>query len=227
MNRKTDDGFGLIEVTLVLLLVGLLMNFAFKSAPALESAQLRSVVRGVQTYRVATQLFRERYGYLPGDYPYAQRIIHPDLRNGNGNGIIEGAGMSYDSEAYWFWQHLGSAGLIAHPGRVPPHQKIAFNHGVPGSKAGGGFTVVSHPPGREKSSGPWLRLGQQNGDKNNRALLTPLQVKYILDLCGEGDPFHGSVVAWAGEEVPPSECVRAGRLNMKTSYPACVVYFKL
>ena len=227
MTRKSDAGFSLIEVTMALLLIGIVMGFVFKSAPLLESAQLRSVVQNVEAYRVATQLFVEKYGYFPGDCPTAKEFIAPYLRDGNGNSRIEGHGMAHDSEAFWFWQHLGAAGFIAHPGRVPDHQPITFGHGVPSAKTGGGFTVAHPPMGDRPVSGIWLLLGNHNGEENTRALLTPLQVKYILDLCGEGDPLNGSVRAHAGVDVPPDSCVRGERLNMRTAYPACVVYFRL
>ena len=135
---------------------------------------MRSVIQSVEAYRMATHLFVDRYGHLPGDHPHARETIAPYLRNGNGNGLIEGSPIQ-ESEAYAFWQHLGAAGLIAHPGRVADHQPVAFGHGVPGAKTGGGFTVVSAPPGMDPTGKAWLRLGNRGGDDNGRALLTPLK----------------------------------------------------
>jgi prepilin-type N-terminal cleavage/methylation domain-containing protein len=224
-SSMKDDGFSLIEISIVLIIIGLLTTFIMKAGTIIETCQLRSLVKNVDGYRIATHLFTEKYGYLPGDYPKAREILGAYLKNGNGNRHIEGAGMDKGGEAFWFWQHLGAAGLIPHPGILTPHELPGFGHGLPKSAIGGGLTVVENPA--RSMPGLWILLGEDNGLLNNRAVLTPHQAQQILDLYGEGDPLHGLVRIQEGVDVPPQSCIRSGRLALGYENPSCIVYFKI
>ena len=48
-----------------------------------------------------------------------------------------------------------------------------------------------------------------------------------MDLCGENDPSHGTIIVRAGSGMSPESCVKDGRLNVRVTYPTCVMYFKL
>ena len=227
-NRQTDEqGFSLIEISLALLLIGMLISAVLKSAPLIEAVQLRAVVKNVDSYRMATQLFVEKYGHLPGDYPKASQTLGPLAQNGNGNGRVEGAGLDPHGEAFCFWQHLSSAGLIPHPGTLTPGETPAFGHGLPKARIGGGFTVVDNPPSVPAMPGLWILLGEQNGILNNHASLTPSQARQILDLCGEADPLHGSLRVMEGMDAPPQSCLHHGQLNLAQQAATCIVYFKV
>jgi hypothetical protein len=226
-RRMGEEGFSLIEISLALLLIGMLISAVLKSAPLIEAVQLRSVVKSMDSYRMATQLFVEKYGSLPGDYPKATEILGPHLQNGNGNGRIEGAGLDPHGEAFWFFQHLSAAGLIPHPGTLKSGEAISFGHGLPKAKIGGGFTVVENPPNHPPMPGLWILLGEQNGVLNNRSSLTPSQARQILDLCGEADPVHGSVRIFEGMDASPQSCLKDGHLNLEQQAATCIVYFKV
>ncbi len=63
--------------------------------------------------------FYERYNYLPGDFPNAQKELldcfEGQCRNGNGNSKID------EDEASLFWQHLKAANLLDEPrGGISP-----------------------------------------------------------------------------------------------------------
>jgi prepilin-type N-terminal cleavage/methylation domain-containing protein len=227
-NRQRDEqGFSLIEISLALLLIGMLISAVLKSAPLIEAVQLRTVVKSVDSYRMATQLFVEKYGHLPGDYPKAGHTLGAHFHNGNGNGRIEGAGLDPHGEAFWFWQHLSAAGLIPHPGTLEPGKDPSFGQGLPKAKIGGGFTVVENPPHHPPMPGLWILLGEQNGVLNNRSSLTPSQARQILDLCGEADPVHGSVRVLEGADASPQSCLHNGHLNLEQQAATCVVYFRV
>jgi prepilin-type N-terminal cleavage/methylation domain-containing protein len=223
--KKINDGFSLIEVSLALFLVGALMVMVFKAQPFMESARLKMVLKMVDSYRVATLLFIDKYGSLPGDYARAHEAISPYLQSGNGNGCIEGEGMDRHSEAFWFWQHLGAAGIIAHPGKVTEVQAVSFGHGLPQTKLDGGFTVVQDPYPSMK--GVWFLLGRAHDHKGTGAILTPLQTQELLGLAGERDMEGGMIRVMDGSDVPRESCIQNGQLALSTKIPACRVYFKL
>lgn len=121
----------------------------------IKAAGLRSVSVEYQRYVTATQAFKDKYFYFPGDMANATAFwgiaagttgndatckiaISTDQKtcNGNGNNIISNAPTS-SNETYAFWKHLANAGLIegsytggngaASPGNNIPRSKLGGN----------------------------------------------------------------------------------------------------
>jgi prepilin-type N-terminal cleavage/methylation domain-containing protein len=223
-----DAGFSLVELAIVLLVIGLIIGGVLKGQELLESARLKSLLTQVNEYRVASSIFQERYGALPGDYSKAREHIRADLLNGNGDGIIEGPGLSSHGtghEALSFWTHLAAAGLIAAPGEPPQGGLATFGHGAPTTRMGGGFTVRYGIGG---SARHWFSVGTENGAEGNGALLTPLQAMSLDQKIDSGNPLNGQFRAMDGAGVPRNSCVTSrGLYNTQTTTPACVVYFMM
>ncbi|MBM3610236.1 MAG: prepilin-type N-terminal cleavage/methylation domain-containing protein [Alphaproteobacteria bacterium] len=222
--KINNRGFSLIEVTVALFLVGFLMVMVFKAQPFMDSARLKVALKMVDGFRVGTLVFMDKYGSLPGDYPKAHEAIASYLQSGNGNGYLEGDGMDRHSEAFWFWQHLGAAGIIPHPGKVQDHHAVSFGHGLPQTKLDGGFTVVQDP--YPLMRGIWFVLGRIHDQRGTGAILTPLQTQELLDLAGERDMEEGLIRVVDGTDVPQGSCILNGQLVLGNRYPACTIYFK-
>lgn len=220
-----ESGFSLIEMSIVLLIIGLIVGGILKGQDLLESAKLKATMSQLNEFRIATNLFYDKYDALPGDFDQAQQMIHASLRNGNGNGVVEGAGLTLQGEGHEslsFWAHLAAAGLITDPGTMPSSGVARFGQGAPASKIGGGFTVKHNPaPGLE---GHWFVLGKENGASGDAALLTPEQAHSLDRKMDNGDPFSGRVQARDGYGQSQSSCVHQGRYNLKNRKPACVLY---
>lgn len=223
-RKMHANGFSLIEVSLALFLVGFLMVMVFKAQPFMDSARLKVALKMVDGFRVGTLVFMDKYGSLPGDYPKAHEAIAPYLKSGNGNGYLEGNSMDRQSEAFWFWQHLGAAGIIPHPGKIQDHHAVSFGHGLPQTKLDGGFTVVQDP--FPSMRGIWFVLGRIHNRKGTGAILTPLQAQELLDLGGEKDMEDGVIRLVDGTDVPRGSCIHNGQLVLNNRSLACTVYFK-
>ena len=226
-DKQYEPGFSLIEMSIVLLIIGLIVGGILKGQDLLESARLKSIISQINEFRLAANVFYDKYDALPGDFAEAQESIHHTLRNGNNNGKIEGRGLNAQGEgheALSFWTHLALAGLIADPGPIPASGLARFGEGAPASKMGGGFTIQFTPdPSLE---GHWFVLGQENGDKGDAALLTPQQA-YTLDRkMDNGHPLQGKVQARDGADQSPGSCVSHGRYNLQNKKPACVLYIQ-
>jgi prepilin-type N-terminal cleavage/methylation domain-containing protein len=224
-NHKAQAGFSIIELAVVLLIMGLLIGGVLKGRELVESARLKRIISQINEYRVATHAFMDKYDALPGDFNKASTLIKSDLRDGNGNGIIEGAGLAGGSEALCFWAHLAEAGLIASPGLVSEQNSSEFGKGAPESPLGGGFTIENNP---HNLSGLWFILGKKKGDHGDGGLLTPAQAMNLDKKIDNGYPSSGKVRAFDGSDAKAHSCVtETGAYNLTTQEPVCVLFIQL
>jgi prepilin-type N-terminal cleavage/methylation domain-containing protein len=223
-NNKKQAGFSLIESALVLVIIGLLVGGILKGKDLIESARLKRVIAQLNDYRLATSAFMDKYDALPGDFKKASLLIRRDLHNGNGNGVVEGEGLSPGSEALQFWSHLAAAGLIAAPGPEADSHRGDFGKGAPEAAIGGGFTVETNP---RSLHGLWLILGQKSGNHGDGGLLTPLQAHSIDKKLDNGYPTSGKVRGMDGSDQSPHSCVlENGLYNLDNPEAVCAVFFQ-
>lgn len=131
------NGFSLVELSIVLVILGLLTGGILSGQSLIRAAELRSVSSDVQRYQAAFHTFREKYMAVPGDMRNATSFwgtasggcpngigTGTQTCNGNGNGIIYNDTTVFH-EGFRFWQHLANAGLIegsytgVQPGTTP------------------------------------------------------------------------------------------------------------
>lgn len=223
--QQSQAGFSLVELSIVLVVIGLIIGGILKGQDLIESARLKSVLAQVNEYRVATTLFVERYDALPGDFPDAKSAFGPSAINGNGDGVIEGDGLEPGSEAVAFWSHLAAADLISQPG-APQGRVVGFNHGVPSTRLGGGITVESAPAG--DMTGHWFVIGNRHHTRSTKGLFTPQQALHLDRKIDNGNPTQGRVRAKQGQDARANSCVTSrGKYNLSVKEPTCVLYIKL
>lgn len=121
-------GFSLVELSIVLVILGLLTGGILTGQSLIRAAELRGITAEYAKYAAAIRTFQEKYNAIPGDMtratlfwgkgsactsPLGNAAI-PGTCNGNGNGNLSdtGTGVSTFSELYMIWQHLSLAGLI-------------------------------------------------------------------------------------------------------------------
>ncbi len=124
------QGFSLVELSIVLVILGLLTGGILAGQSLIRAAELRSVSADANRYQAALYTFRDKYFALPGDMTNAksfwlQRAAGTNLAcqqtvgvttgtcNSDGNGQIDqlSGDVSY-GERFLIWQHLALAGLI-------------------------------------------------------------------------------------------------------------------
>lgn len=152
MNSKAR-GFSLVEISVVLVVIGLIIGGVIAGASMVRNSQLQGVISDVKRYDTAIGNFKTRYKELPGDFftattEWGTAAACPaagtgtQTCNGNGNGYVEPG-----QETFRFWQHLVNAGLIE-----------GNYTGADGGTANQGVTGINIP-----------RIGEKGG-------LTPLSV---------------------------------------------------
>lgn len=123
-----NTGFSLVELSIVLVILGLLTGGILAGQNLIRAAELRSVSTQVQSYTAATQTFRDKYFAVPGDMRNATAFwgknntacsSHTGTAttngtcNGDGDGNVELAGAANaTSEMMQFWHQLALAGLM-------------------------------------------------------------------------------------------------------------------
>ncbi len=130
------SAFSLIELSLVLVILGLLTGGILAGQALIRAAELRSVSNDFNRYNTAIYTFRDKYFALPGDMTNAtsfwdsaggdgknatcySTVPTPATRtcNGNGDGGIDSrnadlGGNYAGAEPLNAWKHLSNAGLI-------------------------------------------------------------------------------------------------------------------
>ena len=106
-NRKSEAGFTLVEIAIVMVIIGLLIGGVLKGQAMIENAKVKRVVKQADELRAAVMTFFDKYGVLPGDENLAAIPSGGADNEGNGNGQITGA------EVFEVYNDLGLAGLIS------------------------------------------------------------------------------------------------------------------
>lgn len=159
MNR----GFSLVELSIVLVILGLLTGGILAGQSLIRAAELRSVSSEFSNFSTATQTFRDKYFAKPGDFADATRfwgrqtstsdcvtnssatVNASGACDGNGNNSMDIPGaVSQSGEIFQFWRHLASAGLIE-----GAYSGVAGAGGVREGIAG------SNAPASRLNSGMW------------------------------------------------------------------------
>jgi len=221
-DTNAPDGFSLVEATLGLILAGLMVTSIFKGYAMIREARLHKTAGQIVSLQEAYHHFVTLYGAKPGDCDYASFVLGVNARDGNGNGLVEGAGRESHTEATTFWHHLATAELLPLDVQPPSTALCLYGAQLPSCVLGGGFTVEESPDDFE---GLWMILGKASGSRGNGGLLTPQEAAFLNKRLDNGNPLTGRVQSREGYGVPAGRCITAnGLYNMALKERACVLY---
>jgi prepilin-type N-terminal cleavage/methylation domain-containing protein len=97
---KNKNGFTLVELSIVLVVVGLLISGVLLAQSMIQSAKINSFSKQIQQYDIAVSNFKTKFKHLPGDAPAC---------GGNGDGyIFDGftQDFTWRAEIRSFWNCL-------------------------------------------------------------------------------------------------------------------------
>lgn len=106
---KRQQGFTLVEIAIVLVIIGLLLGGALKGQEMIKSAKVKAEMQELDAISAAYNTYLDKYGAIPGDD--ANAAINTGVATvvgGDANGRY--SGVEGDQR---IWQHLQAANLLA------------------------------------------------------------------------------------------------------------------
>ena len=108
-NRPAAQGFTLIEMAIVLVVIGLMRGRVFKGRQLIASAKVKNANAGYNKVIAGMNTFYDRYGLYPGDGCESDVDLGDPTScdDGTQNGLISG-----DNEEQAFWSFMTNATTI-------------------------------------------------------------------------------------------------------------------
>jgi prepilin-type N-terminal cleavage/methylation domain-containing protein len=160
---KKTQGFTLVEIAIVLVIIGLLLGGILKGQEMITQAKIKNVIADFSGISAAYHGYVDRYKKIPGDDPCAGTTNSAITANvcgtttgrwtgashGDGNGVVAGKYNSVtatDESRYW-WDHLRRSGFVSGNGDTQPFNSLTGQIGVQtgdtaGGAALGGFSGI-------------------------------------------------------------------------------------
>lgn len=123
--KKTQAGFTLVEIAIVLVVIGLMLGGVLKGQELISSAKVKNLVNDFRTTSTLVYGYQDRFRNFPGDQTQAQldaafgtnagTVCTPAAAGlcATNNGRLDGNWNDPDikSETFAFWQHVRLANL--------------------------------------------------------------------------------------------------------------------
>lgn len=220
-KNKHNSGFTLVELSIVIVIIGLIIAGVTSGQKMVAQAKLRNAVKEIQTYDTATKQFVDKFKYYPGDLPTAATYwgtysAGPPITgasNGNGDWIVSFVSGTEDLQ---FWRQLALAGYIpgSYTGAVGAVRHVAGVNCPASVIPKGGYQVFYTTSGATNYStyGQSLQLGTPAGDHYNESIMSPSDAYSIDTKIDDGIAATGNlyVLRAASLNGTAGKCVTAG-----------------
>ena len=129
--KRTQEGFTLVEIAIVLVIIGLLLGGILKGQEMITQAKIKNIVSDFSGVSAAYYGYQDRYRAIPGDDPNAATRWTGAVAGG-GNGQVGGKYNSQTAtdESRLWWDHLRRAGFVAGAGTEQPFNAVTGLLGV-------------------------------------------------------------------------------------------------
>lgn len=251
-KAKSPKGFTLVELSIVLVIIGLLIGGILVGQSLVESTKINMQIKQIQQFDIAVSNFKSKFKQIPGDCSICNH--GNGALNGNNNKII-GNGTSttpthliYD-EAGHFFSDLSKMGMLSEY-YATVNVRTTFNIGIgkqfPKAKIGkAGFWATTNYLGqiyygyvsKDSSQGGNVWTNCAGGFMCDR-VLTPEQAAGVDSKFDDGVPTTGDVTTIGSWDIPntiipfepatsnASSCNLGTKYNLNLSTALCNLTFK-
>ena len=230
-----QKGFSLVELSIVLVILGLLTGGILAGQNLIRASELRSVVSQFRNIQTATMTFRDKYFALPGDFKDATKFwgvlagtgddatcqgtaaTATATCNGNGDGKVGQSSTIFYDERFRVWQHLANAGLIegsytgVTTGSVGSFELVSGEN-APAAKMGQAFWDMvtigfnGTPNQFDAPSTTFVNLRHDDGTNQAKSPLLPEELWNIDTKLDDGRPGEGKVRTHIGSSTVAPGC---------------------
>ena len=161
---KSEKGFTLVELAIVLVIIGLILAGIIKGQELITNAKIKRAYNTQREIAAAVYTYFDRYQYYPGDDPQAATRFTPALpvpTNGNGNALIAAGAASTaanfactatGTEQCDLWAELRLSGILTGSGFTNP------THPYGGAVAISYFNMPAIGAGSTAQLTHWIQL---------------------------------------------------------------------
>lgn len=255
MKKHTETGFTLVELSIVIIIVGLIVAGVLGGQRLIDQARLRTLIGDKTDIETALANFRNEFNALPGDYRNATdywaagaacgdatAIDNANECNGNGDRKIDHNIGGDDTaqaadESYTAWVHMGNSGH--YPGQytgIPTNITAGVN--VPEAGFGRSVAITLMHSGDAVNLGTanlndnLILFGTADGTANpaDTPFIAARDARSIDEKVDDGLPASGTVLgvnSGGGGE----ECIDTGEYNVdgaivSIAADGCALVFK-
>jgi prepilin-type N-terminal cleavage/methylation domain-containing protein len=239
-SAKNKKGFTLIELSIVLVIIGLIVGGVLVGQDLIKAAEIRATIGQIEKYNTAVNTFRTKFNGMPGDIQGAAASSFGlatrtgGTGRGDGNSLIDGsvAGAVWSQEAGLFWVDMGSANL------VDGSFTTAADAAAP-AVISGAATVPSYLPLAKLGRGNFITVGAASGlnyywiggvtsataagEITASMSITPLEAFNMDNKLDDGAPNTGIVQAHGTTANVTTQLTIAPSFNASANSGSCVV----
>ncbi len=242
MPTPKQNGFTLIELSIVLVIIGLIVGGIMTGKLLIQQAEVRAAASQLQKFEASYNAFRLKYNCIVGDCPNATDFFGNSytaspgnctelLGNGNGNGLIDnGGGPGWHCETLRASKSLQLANLLPTSYTTPCWSDITVFMGINGGCAffynDDLYGMIT--PAIKQNSISWFTIA---GGGYAGGTLGPVQARLIDEKIDDGKPSTGkfrgldAASATSGGSIVANSCVTSSVYNLNEGYTCRSLYY--
>ena len=232
IDRNKDDGFTLVELAIVMIIIGLLIGGVLKGQELIANAEVTASVSQIKATESAMSTFQDAYNNLPGDMTAPAARI-PNCTGecalpGNSDGLVQplpSAAQTLAMEAQTFWSQLAAADILGGVIADSPALNPTPGQTHPEFPSGGALRIGYHTGGvilgqtatNGQSAGHYLNstlvLANASSAAQADSALSPGQASRIDAKIDDGQPNTGGVLGNGAAAAGTTTCALGGAVT--------------
>ncbi len=245
LNSKTEGGFTLVELAIVMIIIGLLIGGILKGQELIANAEVSAGVSQLKGVDSAVSTFRDAYNAFPGDITNAANRIKNcnqapcNIVPASSNGHLErapGVAVNIADDGAAFWAQLSASDIMG--GVTPSAAAVALGESHPEFQIDGGLRVGYTATGAgadmpaitaaaAPTAGHYVAVGDLGGAIGATNVLTPLEASRLDTKIDDGAPNTGSVLGAGVANGCTDDGTPTGIYSTASSQTDCSLYMRI